>query len=242
MTFRPFFPRYTKLCVFVSNANTSDQPVGETVVTLPAGYGVQRSSGYNCADFGSQSTAQYYFELYPGDPSGLDADHDGVACEDNSCPCGAEAIPAEPLPQPPALPPAPPPSACNDGKDNDNDGLVDLDDPGCAYDSSATSELPKNMAAADAPGYVRTALAKKFKKSLRHGHAYHRRCSRLGVATFGCHVAWVYRSFRYTGAVKVWYRSDPTDAYWYYSFKVKRRNQSCQATPNTRCTKTYVVH
>ena len=109
VTFRPFFPRYTKLCVFVNNANGNDQPVGETVVTLPGGYGVQRSSGYNCANFGSQSAAQYYFELYPGDPSGLDADNDGVACEDNPSPSGAEAIPAEPSPQPVAPPPPPPP-------------------------------------------------------------------------------------------------------------------------------------
>jgi Excalibur calcium-binding domain/PASTA domain len=112
VTFRPFFPRYTKLCVFVTNANGNEQPVGETVVTLPAGYGVQRSSGYNCADFASQSAAQYYLELYLGDPSGLDGDNDGVACEDNPSPRGAEAIPAEPSPQPVVPPTPPPPPSC----------------------------------------------------------------------------------------------------------------------------------
>ncbi|MBI4152050.1 hypothetical protein HY496_03695, partial [Candidatus Woesearchaeota archaeon] len=32
----------------------------------------------------------------------------------------------------PPPPPPPPPAQCADGKDNDNDGLIDLADPGCA--------------------------------------------------------------------------------------------------------------
>jgi len=35
---------------------------------------------YDCADFATQEEAQEY--LLPGDPYGLDADNDGVACED----------------------------------------------------------------------------------------------------------------------------------------------------------------
>jgi len=38
---------------------------------------------YDCADFPTQKAAQSYFEQYPGDPSGLDGDGDGVACEGN---------------------------------------------------------------------------------------------------------------------------------------------------------------
>lgn len=94
-TFRPFFPRYTKLCVIIQGVS-----VGEALITLPAGYGVQRSTANNCNNFATQSAAEYYLELYPGDPSRLDADHDGQACEDNNCPCGAEAIPPEPEPAP----------------------------------------------------------------------------------------------------------------------------------------------
>lgn len=40
----------------------------------------------DCADFSSQAEAQE--SLLPGDPYGLDGDNDGIACEDNPCPCG----------------------------------------------------------------------------------------------------------------------------------------------------------
>lgn len=39
----------------------------------------------DCADFPTQKKAQKYFKKHGGpqkDPSGLDADHDGIACED----------------------------------------------------------------------------------------------------------------------------------------------------------------
>ena len=39
----------------------------------------------DCDDFSNQATAQEY--LRPGDPYFLDADNDGVACEDLPCPC-----------------------------------------------------------------------------------------------------------------------------------------------------------
>jgi hypothetical protein len=96
-TYEPFFPREDKICVFVSNG-AGVHPVGEALISLPTGYGRQRSSAYNCSFFSSQERAQYYLELYPDDPSGLDGDNDGVACEANPCPCGAEAIPPEPAP------------------------------------------------------------------------------------------------------------------------------------------------
>lgn len=36
----------------------------------------------NCSDFGSWQAAQLFFEnAGPNDPHGLDADHDGIACE-----------------------------------------------------------------------------------------------------------------------------------------------------------------
>ena len=45
----------------------------------------------NCSDFSSQAAAQNYYNnqggVSGGDPDGLDADHDGVACESNPCPC-----------------------------------------------------------------------------------------------------------------------------------------------------------
>jgi excalibur calcium-binding domain-containing protein len=48
-----------------------------TCAVLPAG---AAAVDYDCADFASQEEAQEY--LLPGDPYGLDADDDGVACED----------------------------------------------------------------------------------------------------------------------------------------------------------------
>jgi hypothetical protein len=35
----------------------------------------------NCSDFSTQGEAQAYYNAQVGDPDGLDADHDGVACE-----------------------------------------------------------------------------------------------------------------------------------------------------------------
>jgi hypothetical protein len=45
---------------------------------------------YNCSDFATQAAAQSFFLAHGGpssDPYGLDADHDGIACESNPCPC-----------------------------------------------------------------------------------------------------------------------------------------------------------
>jgi Excalibur calcium-binding domain len=43
----------------------------------------------NCSDFKNQKKAQHWFRKHHPrrDPSNLDADHDGIACEDNPCPC-----------------------------------------------------------------------------------------------------------------------------------------------------------
>jgi hypothetical protein len=106
VVFRPFFPRFTKLCVFLSS--NGGITTAETTIALPAGYGVQRSTANNCSNFGRQGAAQYYLFLYPGDPSNLDGDNDGVACEGWPCPCGAEPIPPEPEPAPPPLITLPP--------------------------------------------------------------------------------------------------------------------------------------
>ncbi len=62
----------------------------------------------DCADFSSQAEAQE--NLLPGDPYGLDGDSDGIACEDNPCPCGSATGGDEgSQPSVPAPPPPPPP-------------------------------------------------------------------------------------------------------------------------------------
>jgi hypothetical protein len=54
------------------------------LLTMPAVLAVWPSSAaavdYDCSDFATQEEAQEH--LLPGDPYGLDADHDGIACED----------------------------------------------------------------------------------------------------------------------------------------------------------------
>lgn len=44
--------------------------------------------GFNCVDFASQAEAQAFFNADPSDPEGLDADSDGLACEDAGLPTG----------------------------------------------------------------------------------------------------------------------------------------------------------
>jgi hypothetical protein len=67
---------------------------------------------YDCVDFATQAEAEEY--LLAGDPYNLDADGDGIACEDNPCPCsyspggGGGGESSGSVPAPPAPPPKPP--------------------------------------------------------------------------------------------------------------------------------------
>ena len=60
-----------------STTATSSTTTGATATTIPAG------DTENCPDFATQALAQAFLLADPTDPSGLDADHDGVACEDS---------------------------------------------------------------------------------------------------------------------------------------------------------------
>jgi hypothetical protein len=58
------------------------------VIVLPTAASAQRRD-MDCADFSSQKSAQIFFLKHGGphyDPDRLDADHDGIACEDNPAP------------------------------------------------------------------------------------------------------------------------------------------------------------
>jgi hypothetical protein len=58
------------------------------IVLMPAAASAQRRD-MDCADFSSQKSAQIFFLKHGGpryDPDRLDADHDGIACEDNPAP------------------------------------------------------------------------------------------------------------------------------------------------------------
>jgi hypothetical protein len=64
---------------------------------------------YDCSDFANQAEAEEY--LLPGDPYDLDADGDGIACEDNPCPCSYSppgAVEKTSREEPPPPPPKPP--------------------------------------------------------------------------------------------------------------------------------------
>lgn len=59
---------------------------------------------YNCRDFAYQEDAQAYLVKWPTDPSGLDGDNDGIACED----LPRRLLPVRsPTPAPAPTPPAP---------------------------------------------------------------------------------------------------------------------------------------
>jgi len=74
-------------------------------VALGAVTPTARGADRDCSDFSSQRAAQDYFISKGGpssDPDRLDADHDGVACEENPCPCGrSPTAPPSPRPAPP---------------------------------------------------------------------------------------------------------------------------------------------
>ncbi|MGY1712598.1 excalibur calcium-binding domain-containing protein [Geodermatophilus sp. SYSU D00758] len=44
----------------------------------------QAATDRDCPDFASQADAQAAFDAVPGDPERLDADNDGIACEDHA--------------------------------------------------------------------------------------------------------------------------------------------------------------
>lgn len=68
---------------------------------------------YNCSDFANQAAAQAFLRSDPSDPSRLDGDHNGIACESLKCPCDltpvGQATPAPTTPPPTTPPPTSPP-------------------------------------------------------------------------------------------------------------------------------------
>jgi hypothetical protein len=88
------------------------------VTVIAGGFAAQAPSAsahrrdYDCDNFANQAEAEEY--LLPGDPYNLDADGDGIACEDLPCPCsyspgggggGGGNTTTAPTPAPPPKPP-----------------------------------------------------------------------------------------------------------------------------------------
>lgn len=64
--------------------------VALAVLALASLPGHAVASDKDCSDFATQRAAQIFFLKHGGprhDPDRLDGDNDGVACEDNPCPC-----------------------------------------------------------------------------------------------------------------------------------------------------------
>src|SRR5205807_2521990 len=63
-----------------------------------------------CASFATQAAAQAAYRANPTGLAHLDADHDGIACESNRCPCDRDPVSLQPAVSPPPEPePEPPP-------------------------------------------------------------------------------------------------------------------------------------
>src|SRR4051812_26712876 len=75
--------------------------MGSLLVALTAP--TAEAADRNCSDFASQRGAQIWFLKHGGprnDPAGLDADSDGVACEDNPSPYYTKKVLPSPKPPP----------------------------------------------------------------------------------------------------------------------------------------------
>ncbi|MEJ5914221.1 excalibur calcium-binding domain-containing protein [Pseudokineococcus sp. 1T1Z-3] len=91
-------------------------PQGEPAApgeAAPAAASEARGDRFSCSDFASQPEAQAELDRDPADPSRLDGDGDGIACEAlgaGTSPAAAPEPPAAPAaaPEPPAAPAAPP--------------------------------------------------------------------------------------------------------------------------------------
>ncbi len=77
--------------------------VGFGVVAIHGGHASASEADRDCGEFPNQAAAQTFFVEHGGSASNnfddLDADHDGIACEDDPCPCstatgGAPEAPA----------------------------------------------------------------------------------------------------------------------------------------------------
>ncbi len=58
--------------------------VAITAMVVGSSASAEHGVNYNCDFFNSQLEAQAHYRLHLGDPDGLDADKDGVACEDST--------------------------------------------------------------------------------------------------------------------------------------------------------------
>jgi endonuclease YncB( thermonuclease family) len=80
-----------------------------TAMASPAA--ATQAGDLDCPDFATQAAAQSHLLAHPGDPDGLDGDHDGVACQALPCPCSAATGAVVPPPAAATVPPSPAPAS-----------------------------------------------------------------------------------------------------------------------------------
>jgi Excalibur calcium-binding domain len=76
--------------LFLRGASAVVALVGLSILLFATAPSPATASDKDCADFSTQRAAQFFFLKHGGpryDPDRLDGDNDGVACEDNPCPC-----------------------------------------------------------------------------------------------------------------------------------------------------------
>jgi hypothetical protein len=105
LVFTPKAAGPNTLCGYVTRF--SDDVVLASSSVVFASLGPTPGDLYNCSSFPllDGTTAQQYLQIWPGDPSRLDGDSDGLACEELTA---TPITPASPQPVPPPNPPTVP--------------------------------------------------------------------------------------------------------------------------------------
>jgi len=75
---------------FLRRAQLATGLIALVVLSFAALPSAASAAAKDCIDFATQRAAQVFFIKHGGpryDPDRLDGDNDGIACEDNRCPC-----------------------------------------------------------------------------------------------------------------------------------------------------------
>jgi hypothetical protein len=130
---------------------------------------------------------------------------------------------------PVALPPAP---VCNDGIDNDRDGVADGADPACAFPRNATERLhtTRNIRDDISAFYFARAVRRRFHTSTKDAA-----CARERRGNISCEATWTTprRHFHATGAIAYQRHGERLD--WYYAWRVTAVNEQCRSPLTRRC-------
>jgi leucine-zipper of insertion element IS481/Excalibur calcium-binding domain len=208
-------------------------------IDLPTGYGMQYSTAYNCSNFGSRGDAQDYLYLYPSDPSRLDADHDGLACEDLP---GMiyPAIPAEPTPPTPINTPVTTTTPITTTPVIPTKPPV-TKTPKPAKQHKANPPALPTLSQTKANSYLRTALQRRFGSLFWKG-SFQPRCKRWSRTAFSCRPGWYQGDFSFAGRARIWLAVRRNAVTWNYSWRIQRLNTYCsQVQHRHSCTRIYRV-